>query len=493
MENFIYNYLKMRGLVILLIIIGISTCFKDLPSWARGGSLYKELYPHHQEFFLEDSKEVESYWDSKIDNFDPISKSTFKQRYFIVDTYWDKTAPGPVFFEIGGEGDLRAPTGGYMEDLAKKHKALLVALEHRFYGKSIPNNSVATENLYYLTVEQALADLKNFTIWFKDTVLTGDQKKAKWFVFGGSYPGALASWYRKQYPEQSEGSLSSSGVVNCIVDYYGFDQAISAAAGNACANNILRLLKAFQDTIESSDGLALPLSLFDCEDDMDKTDFYYMIADSYSMHIQYNKKTLLCDTLNFKEGTTNKEIMTTFATMTKTQFGADFCRGGFYNTKQAKDAKRWVVNSRSWRYQTCAQVSYFNTSPQRGSLRHPTVNLAYHLQQCEDMFGIKNMYPASDAINNHFGGAFPTATNVFYSNFSDDPWQRASVDFSPSPDQPYFLTMCENCGHCSDFHKPLDTDHPNLKKTREEFEKYLVKWLDLKPTPEKPIPEEPTH
>jgi pimeloyl-ACP methyl ester carboxylesterase len=109
-------------------------------------------------------------------------------------------------------------------------------LEHRFYGKSIPNNDLSTENYQYLTVEQALADLAGFTEYFKST--NTSSKDVKWFVFGGSYPGALSSWYRSAYPDSSAGSLSSSGVVNCIVDYYQFDMQVSSSVGNACSKQL---------------------------------------------------------------------------------------------------------------------------------------------------------------------------------------------------------------------------------------------------------------
>ena len=90
-------------------------------------------------------------------------------------------------------------------------------MEHRFYGESIPYGNATTENYRYLTVEQALADLAGFTAFYKSLVpQTAD---AKWVAFGGSYPGALSSWYRSSYPSLTVGSLSSSGVVNCIIDY----------------------------------------------------------------------------------------------------------------------------------------------------------------------------------------------------------------------------------------------------------------------------------
>jgi len=168
-----------------------------------------------------------------------------------------------------------------------------------------------------------------------------------------------------------------------------------------------------------------------------------------------------------------------FADFSNSYWGTSFCAAGFYNTKQAADPERWEHNARSWRYQTCDQVSYFNTAPKSGSIRHESVNLDYHLNQCEEMFG-KKMFPRSAEINEKFGGEFPVAHKVFYTNFSDDPWQRASVDFSPSADQPYFLSKCDDCGHCMDLHASSPNDPLPIKQSRAEFEKYLAKWLSGK-------------
>jgi hypothetical protein len=37
-----------------------------------------------------------------------------------------------------------------------------------------------------------------------------------WISVGGSYPGALAAWYRFKYPHLTVGSIASSAVVNAI-------------------------------------------------------------------------------------------------------------------------------------------------------------------------------------------------------------------------------------------------------------------------------------
>ena len=359
---------------------------------------------------------------------------------------------------------------------------MVVALEHRFYGESIPNNNVETANYKaYLTVEQALADLNAFTQFYKGQSTNGvSHANALWFAVGGSYPGALASWYRTAYPDATIGSLSSSGVVNCIIDFTGFDKAVTAAVGSECAQQIRNINNAYERLIgptASGAGWENALASFQCEKDMWLEDFYYMIADSWSMADQYGAKSSLCDAILAVGTNASDEVLTqTFADFSNSYWGKSFCSNGFYNTAQLADPTRWEVNSRSWRFQTCYQVSYFNTAPKSGSLRNTNVNMDYHLKQCEAVFGEK-MWPSSKKLNSVYGADEPKATHVFYSDFSDDPWQRASVDYSVSDTQPYFLSKCDNCGHCKDLHAPSATDPEPIKQSRAEFERYLAEWL----------------
>ena len=116
--------------------------------------------------------------------------------------------------------------------IGAKHKAKLVALEHRFYGKSIPNLNLKLSNLKYLSAEQALADLAYFI-----TKLNADKPDREVVVIGGSYPGALSAWFREKYPHVAVASWSSSGVVYPIEDFWQFDQQIydsTARSGVDC-------------------------------------------------------------------------------------------------------------------------------------------------------------------------------------------------------------------------------------------------------------------
>jgi hypothetical protein len=446
-----------------LVFVALAAALKDIPERARGGSAYGPS-------FLKAAAKAKT-WQAPVDHFSKDNAS-FAQRYYVDDQFWN--GDGPVFFEIGGEGTLAGPPGGYVAQLGAQYKALLISLEHRFYGESIPNDSHATENLKYLTVEQALADLNAFTAFYTES--NGLKPANKWFGFGGSYPGGLASWYRIAYPKATVGTLSSSGVVNPIINFDGFDKQVSAAIGNECGARLKEISVAFEETVIARAEFHHARSLFNCESDMSERDFLYMIADSWSMADQYGGKSKLCDAILAPENPSQEVLMKTFADFSNMYWGAEFCSQGFYNTAALSDPERWDGNSRAWRWQTCYQVAWFNTAPTEGSIRSARVNLEYHLQQCAQVFGMK-MIPATKALNDKFGGPAPIAHNVFYSDFSDDPWQRASVDYPPSTDQPYHLTTCDDCGHCLDLHDPTPEDPQALKDGRAEFEKYLAKWL----------------
>lgn len=47
----------------------------------------------------------------------------------------------------------------------------MVSLEHRYYGKSSPFNSLKTENLRYLSSKQALYDLAVFRQYYQASYL----------------------------------------------------------------------------------------------------------------------------------------------------------------------------------------------------------------------------------------------------------------------------------------------------------------------------------
>ena len=81
---------------------------------------------------------------------------------------------------------------------------------------------MSTANLKYLSSGQALADLAYFIQnKTQEYQLT---PRNKWIVFGGSYAGAMAAWFRLKFPNLVYGAVASSGPVLAQVNFQGIFQ-----------------------------------------------------------------------------------------------------------------------------------------------------------------------------------------------------------------------------------------------------------------------------
>lgn len=77
-------------------------------------------------------------------------------------------------------------------------------------------DSMETDKLKYLNSEQALSDLANFIQFIKKDSLYGVSEDTKWITVGGSYAGAMSSWFRSKYPHLTVGAIGSSGVILAV-------------------------------------------------------------------------------------------------------------------------------------------------------------------------------------------------------------------------------------------------------------------------------------
>jgi len=430
----------------------------NVPYHARGG-----LFPH-------DVKPQDNLiFNQVLDHFGEDNSTTFPQRYFVYLP--SKTIAGnPVFLDICGEGPCGG-SSGYSKYLTDEYQGVAFALEHRFYGKSVPNNDFSVENLKYLTVEQSLADLANFI----DNVIRVQYPVSPIIAIGGSYSGGVSSWFRYVYPNHTCAALSSSGVVHAIFDFHQFDSRVRIAAGVECANQIINARKAMED-MWTSDRDKLK-SIFGLSSDslQDPGDFFYMVADSSAMAVQYGMKEIFCSGIIPVDPDDHEALIETYSNLTMKIWGDDFPSMCFYDTQcLINDKDKWQPTSRGWRWQKCSQLAYFQSFPGSKSLRSNYVSMDYVKKQCVSIFG--NTILDTDDFNQKYGGNMPFATKVYYSDFSDDPWQEASISRS-LPDQPFGYVECDGCGHCRDLHTPSKNDPQPVKDGRKDFEFFLDLWI----------------
>eukprot|EP00729_Bicosta_minor_P021557 gene21557-18963_t len=160
-----------------------------------------------------------SWYDAVTDHFAfdvPAGvPSTFKQRVFTYDKYWNKET-GAIWFYCGNEAnvELYINATGLMWENAKAAGALLVFAEHRYYGDTLifpgDQDKLPTSKMHWLTMEQALADYALVIKNVKEKVYNTDQPVV---AFGGSYGGMLAAWLRMKYPASVQGAIAASAPI----------------------------------------------------------------------------------------------------------------------------------------------------------------------------------------------------------------------------------------------------------------------------------------
>lgn len=106
---------------------------------------------------------------------------------------------------------------GQHVELAALHGALVMSLEHRFYGASAPTADLSVDSLGLLTSQQAVGDVARFLATYVRTAFPGVKRVV---TFGGSYPGALSAWLRLKIPHLVWAAFSTSSPVEAQVDFW---------------------------------------------------------------------------------------------------------------------------------------------------------------------------------------------------------------------------------------------------------------------------------
>ena len=236
-------------LVILLSVVGVSVT----ASLSVVGSRHtvEEIKKRNGQLKNVAVDPFSKFFTQRLDHFDRSNNVTFSQRYFVNTTFWDGNANSPVFLCVGGEGtplDYTVLTDSVhcsdMTELAPKHNALMLALEHRYYGPSNPFSDYSTEHLKWLNSEQAAGDIASFYDVMTDTYKL--QATNKWVTWGGSYPGMMAAIARLRYPHLIHATVSSSAPLRAEVDMVGYNNVVadslaaaSAGGSDACLNTVV--------------------------------------------------------------------------------------------------------------------------------------------------------------------------------------------------------------------------------------------------------------
>jgi pimeloyl-ACP methyl ester carboxylesterase len=350
------------------------------------------------------------------------------------------------------------------KERATRLHAHLVALEHRYYGKSMPVPDQSPANMKYLSTGQALADLADFIKSMRQTSdLTGP-----WIIEGGSYPGSLAAYFRALYPDLVVGALASSAPVKAQVDFPEFDEHEARALGVDCAKNVRRLINAFDSAvandpvelakIKTTFGLSADASNDEMAQTLDVGDF-----------IDEGHIDTLCTAV--KTSNIDQAFSALSSLLAAMQENAP--------SDQATSATE-AQNGLSWLWQLCTEYGYFQraSSNRDLSVKSSLLTLDSMTYDCRAAFGVSGLGQA-DATNAQYYARLAQATRVLYVNGSNDPWSELSI-VADTPDalqRDVHTIVIPGTAHVWDLFPSSATDLPALQTARDATDKILLRWL----------------
>lgn len=189
--------------------------------------------------------------DLRLDHFNPLDRRSFDGRYFHNGEFYLPGGPIFIYVSSGFEVYEEFLTRGNIYEIASDTRGHLFALEHRYYGTSRPSEDTSVENLRWLTIHQALADLAQFINFIKANYYGA--RNSRVVLWGRGYGGSLAVWARQKYPSLVDGAFASSAPINAVLENPQFMRnafyTITSIGGSECGEILHGAFRFIEDSI----------------------------------------------------------------------------------------------------------------------------------------------------------------------------------------------------------------------------------------------------
>ncbi|CBI18675.3 hypothetical protein VitviT2T_016832 [Vitis vinifera] len=434
------------------------------------------------------------YFPQLLDHFTftPKSSTIFYQKYLINTQYW--THGAPIFVYTGNEGDIDwfASNTGFLLDIAPSFRAMLVFIEHRFYGESMPfgkESYKSPETLGYLNSQQALAD---FAVLIRSLKQNLSSEASPVVVFGGSYGGMLAAWFRLKYPHVAIGALASSAPIlqfDDITPWSSFYDAVSQDFKEASLNcyEVIKGSWAELDAMSAKEGGLAEVSrtFRTCKDinSVYSARDWLWSAFVYTAMVNYPTKANfmmplpaypveeMCKIIDrFPHGATNVSRAFAAASLYYNYSGTEKC----FDLENGKDAH----GLHGWDWQACTEMVMPLTCSNESMFPPSSFEYKEFADECTRKYGVM---PRPHWITTEFGGSRieqvlkRSASNIIFSNGMQDPWSRGSVLKNISASIVALVT--KKGAHHVDFRFATKEDPDWLIEQRRQEVEILQKWI----------------
>ncbi|XP_058526442.1 thymus-specific serine protease [Ochotona princeps] len=443
----------------------------------------------------------EGWLEQPLDPFNTSDRRSFLQRYWVNDQHW-AAQDGPVFLHLGGEGTLGpgSVTRGHPAALAPAWGALVIGLEHRFYGLSIPAGGLDTAQLRFLSSRHALADVASARQALSR--LLNVSSASPWVCFGGSYAGSLAAWARLKFPHLISASVASSAPVLAALDFSEYNDVVSRSLTNAGIGGSQECLAAASAAFAEVERrlraggparAALRPELGACGrlgSAADRAELLGALQAVVGGAVQYDGQAgtplgvrRLCALLlagagrraSAPYGGLRRAVQ--IVTRSLGQRCLSFSRAATVAQLRATEPQVSDLGDRQWLYQTCTEFGFYVSCEGVSCPFSALPALPSHLDLCEQVFGLSasSVTQAVAQTNTYYGGQSPGATRVLFVNGDIDPWHVLSVTQALGPSTPALLIP--GASHCSDMAPERPSDSPSIRHGRQSIFLQLQAWL----------------
>ncbi|XP_056684789.1 uncharacterized protein [Spinacia oleracea] len=456
MNNILINKLFQFSLWLLLIMFFSTTitsgCSATASSWLLRHKIRHQLqdtYSSSTAMKATTRKDLEIlYYPQTIDhfNYQPESYMTFKQKYMIYSKYWGGAkANSPIFVYLGDEQAMpdNQIDGLILPDFAAKLKALVVIIEHRFYGVSKPFGMSMEEIIKNATVRgyfnsaQAIADYAEVILDIKKRL---NAHYSPVIVFGGSYGGMLASWFRLKYPHIALGALASSAPVLYFDDIISPDRGYFFVvtkdfkeASKSCYKTIQKSWAEIDKIGSNPNGLSYLSRLFNtCMQLQDTKTLKDYLENIYEVVAQYSnmKKSpsIICKGIDHQGKNGKNDILGRIY-----QGVVAYLNGTQHNCTNTNYFQQSLGETGvGYTWQTCSEmVMPIAPGTSKRSMFPPQAfNLQDFMQSCKSNY---NVMPRPNWITTYYGGHDMKlvierfGSNIIFSNGLKDPYSSAGV------------------------------------------------------------------
>ncbi|KAA8544165.1 hypothetical protein F0562_022199 [Nyssa sinensis] len=420
-------------------------------------------------------------------NYRPESYATFNQRYVINSKYWDgANASAPIFVFFGAEEELDYDLAdiGFLSDTAPRFKALIVFIEHRYYGKSIPfgtmEETMKNESTRgYFNSAQAIADYAEVILYLKKNL---SAQNSPVIVIGGSYGGMLASWFRLKYPHIAVGALASSAPILYFDDiiqqtgYYSIVTKDFKEASESCFETIRKSWSEIDEVASKPNGLSILNQRFKtCAQLNNSSELKDYLDNIFTEAAQYNHPptypvTIVCGGIDgAPEGTDT--------------LGRIFAGVAAYNgNRSCYNINAYNYPSQTnigWRWQTCSEMVMPVGHGINDTMFPPSpFDLNQFIEDCKNLYGI---LPRPHWITTYYGGhdikliLHRFASNIIFSNGLRDPYSSGGVLQNISDSVLAVYTV--NGSHCLDILTAKQSDPQWLVQQRQIEVEIIEGWI----------------